>query len=274
MKPDTLVLCRGTIAGASFRERVEAASGAGFGGISLFAADYDAARAEGFSDADLRALLADHGLAIAELDPLLRWVAGEPDAEAGLQDEAAFYAIAEALGARSINVALAAPGELAGDRLAESFAAVCRRAAEHGLLAHLEFLPWTCVGDLPAAMDVVEAAGESNGGVMFDTWHHARSGCDDGVLDTADLRRVQAIQINDAPAEPEENLMAETLQRRLLPGDGDIPLPRLLSRLRAGGCTAPVGVEVFNTELRRLPYAEVAKRAGDATRQVLARAEE
>ena len=61
----------------SFRERVRAAAEAGYAGISLYPPDYQRARDEGLSDADMRALLADHGLSIGELDPLLRWV---PDA--------------------------------------------------------------------------------------------------------------------------------------------------------------------------------------------------
>jgi sugar phosphate isomerase/epimerase len=69
-----LVLCAGTLPGAGLEERAAAAAEAGFAGISLFAADYARARAAGRSDADLRALLRDQGLAVAELDALLRWV--------------------------------------------------------------------------------------------------------------------------------------------------------------------------------------------------------
>ena len=72
--PEDLVLCAGTLGGASFRDRVEAAAEAGFSAISLFLGDYQRARAEGLSDADMRKLLADHGLAVAELDPLMSWV--------------------------------------------------------------------------------------------------------------------------------------------------------------------------------------------------------
>lgn len=269
MDQTTLILCRGTIAAAPFRERVESASRAGFGGISLFAGDYRDAKHSGWSDADLRALLQDHGIGIAELDPLLRWIPGQPDAEKGPADEAEFYAIAAALGARSLNVALGAPGDVPMDVVIEAFAGVCDRANDHGLLAHLEFLPWTCIRDLPAAASVVERAGRSNGGVMFDTWHHARSGMRDACLDEIDCSAVIAIQINDAPAEAEANVVDETLHRRRLPGRGDIPLAAILGKLRRGGCTAPIGVEVFSDELAALPFDEAARRCADATREVL-----
>jgi sugar phosphate isomerase/epimerase len=274
LDPDTLVLCRGTIAAASFRERVGAASAAGFGGISLFAADYRDAKREGHSDADLRGLLRDHGVEIAELDPLLRWIPGQPDAEKGPEDEARFYAIAEALGARSINVALGAPGEVPTDVIVEAFAGVCDRAREHGLLAHLEFLPWTCIGDLPTAAGIVESAGRENGGVMFDSWHHARSGSPDSCLGDVDCSAIIAIQLNDAPALAEPNVVIETLHRRRLPGEGDIALVDLVRRLRKGGCTAPIGIEVFNDDLAALPFQEVAVRCAEATRPILKRAKE
>jgi len=50
---------------------------------------------------------------------------------------------------------------------------------------------------------------------------------------------VQAIQLNDAPALAEENIVEETMQRRLLPGDGDIALVEIIRALGASGCTAP-----------------------------------
>jgi sugar phosphate isomerase/epimerase len=270
MHADALVLCRGTISAAAFVERVAAARAGGFGGISIFAADYRRARADGLDDADMRGLLADNGLEIGELDPLMNFIPGLPGAERGPGEEAEFHAIADAIGARSINVALAAPGEVAIDRIAEAFAAVCDRAREHGLLAHLEFLPWTCVADLPGAAEIVRRAGRENGGIMFDTWHHMRSGLADDVLAQVDCSRVVAIQINDAPRKAEPDVVVETLRRRLLPGEGDIDLPGLLTRLRSGGCEAPIGVEIFSEELEKLPPSEAARRAGDATRRVLA----
>lgn len=268
MDSQTLVLCRGTIPAASFRERVEVAREAGFGAISLFAPDYASARSEGFSDEALRALLGDHAIEVAELDPLLRWIPELHDTEQGQRDEAEFYAIADALGARSLNVAIGAPGEISRDRISEAFAGVCRRAHEHGLLVHLEFLPWSPVPDLQAALEIVEAAGEKNGGVMFDTWHHARGGRAHESISALPLGRVTAIQINDAPAIAEANIIEETMQRRRLPGDGDIDLADLITRLRAGGCEAPLGIEVFSDALNALPVAEVARLAGERTRQL------
>lgn len=277
--PEQLVLCAGTGLATNLEERLDAAAEAGFDGVSLFITDVVRAREEGLDDARLRSLLADRGLQVAELDPLLHWVP-----EAGLGSEAdasgeaffqhgpdAFLELADAVDARSINCALVTDAELPRDLVAEAFAALCDRAAEGGRLVHLEFLPWTQIPNLAAALDVVERAGRTNGGVMLDAWHHFRSGGNAAEVRAA-APRILGVQLDDAPAGPEPDPVAETLRRRLLPGEGDIDLPALVRALRDGGCTAPLGVEVFSDRLVALPMRDAARQAADATRAVLARA--
>lgn len=269
------VLCAGTVGGADFAQLLAAARAGGFDAVSLFPALYRQARAAGHSDADLRLMLADHGLCIAELDPLLNWVPGHEfpvDAGMGIGSEEEFYRIADALGARSLNVVWALPARLPEELLVESFARVCDRAAQHGLLAHLEFLPWAQIDDIAVALRIAGLAGRPNGGVLLDSWHHFRSGFDAEQLAALPLDRVVAIQLNDAPARAETDLVDETMQRRLLPGDGDIPLAELLGTLAAGGCKAPLGVEVFSTELQRLAPVEIGRRAGARLRGLRERA--
>jgi len=269
-----LVLCAGTVALSGLEERVAAASAAGFRGISLFVRDYQAARAAGRSDADLRSLLRDHGIQVAELDPLMNWVPGlELTASASADGRAFFatgerdfYAIADALGARSINAVLFTERRFELDALIEAFAGLCDRAREHGLLVHLEFMPFSEVRDVSVAEQVVTGAGRENGGILFDTWHHFRSGAPDAAIPA---RRVIGIQINDAPTRPEADPIEETSHRRLLPGEGDIDLAGLMARLAAGGCRAPIGVEVFSDALATRPVAETARRAAEAARAVL-----
>jgi sugar phosphate isomerase/epimerase len=275
-----LVLCAGTVARASFRDKLAAAAGAGFRGVSLFLDDYEAARAAGSSDAELRRMLADHGLAVADLDPLLAWIPGAGPG-AGVTAEGQgffrhgpddFFRVADALGARSLNVALAVDPGLPRAALAEHFADLCDRASEHGLLVHLEFLPWSPLPDLRAALEVAELAGRANGGVTLDVWHHARSGGRADDVRAPARAPILAVQLSDAPAEPAPDLIEETLHRRLLPGAGAIDLVGILRALAAIGAPAPLGVEVFSDALAALPPAEAARRAGDAVRALCARA--
>src|SRR5712691_4540309 len=75
--PDDLVLCSGTFARhVPLRDRIEAAAETGFTGISLWARDYWRARDDGLTEADVRALLADNGVGVAELDGVFAWLPG------------------------------------------------------------------------------------------------------------------------------------------------------------------------------------------------------
>lgn len=270
-----LVLCAGTVTGANFEQLIAAARAGGFDAVSLFPAHYREARAAGASDADLRLRLADNGLCIAELDPLLNWVPGHEfpaDAGMGLAAEDEFYRIKDALGARSLNVVWALPQRVSEEVLVEAFAAVCDRAARHDLLAHIEFLPWAQIDSIETALRVVRLADRPNGGILFDSWHHFRSGVDNAALTTLPGERVQAIQLNDAPALAEENLVEETMQRRLLPGEGDIALVEIIRALDAAGCNAPLGIEVFSTALQKLTPVEIGRIVGDNLRALLRQA--
>src|SRR5262249_56523711 len=75
--PDALVLCPGPLLGATFLEKVRAAAAGGFRAITLWPQDYARARESGQSDAELRRILSDHGVRVADLDPLLTWLPEE-----------------------------------------------------------------------------------------------------------------------------------------------------------------------------------------------------
>jgi len=278
-----LVLCSGTLArDVSFRTRVEAAAAGGFTAISLWGRDYQRARDdEGLSDADMRHLLADNGVQVGEVDPAWWWLPGaeatahaipaEFDTEEVFRfGERELFAVADAVGARSLNAVDVFGGDWDVDEAIEAFGGLCDRAAEHGLVIHLEALPWSKIPDVGAAWEVVGSAARSNGGIAVDAWHFFRAGADHQALRTVPGEHVLGVQLDDGPAAPEANLLEATLHERLLPGEGEFDLPGLVATLRHIGCDAPIGVEVFSDELHQLPPAEAARRAGAATRRLLA----
>jgi sugar phosphate isomerase/epimerase len=284
LAPGDLVLCSGTLRrDVSFRQRVDAAVAGGFRGISMWGRDYARARADGHSDHDIRAMITDAGLAVAEVDPAWWWLPGARETGESLREQFdemeifrfgpdELFRIAEAIGARSLNAIDAFGGEWSVDDAAACFAALCDRAREHGLLVHLEFLPWSRVADLGTAVAIARGAARVNGGVAVDSWHFARSDGDVAELRALDGDLVLAVQLNDGPATPEPDLTHATLHDRRLPGEGEFDLVGLVAALHAIDAVAPFGVEVFSDELAQLPPRECARRAADATRQVLAAA--
>jgi len=256
----------------SFAERVAAASRAGFSAIGLIIKDYLACRA-GLSTAEMRTILDDHGLTVAEIELMGNWWDdGEPGKRARFNEERAYEA-ADALGGRHLQ--LTAIGEEgsefpAVDVVADRFAALCERAAKHGLLVALEFLPWTGIKDAKTAWAIARRAGD-NGGVLVDTWHHFRGANDPQQIRAMPAERITAIQFDDADVFPGGDLLADTMRRRL-PGQGTFDLVGFIRLLDDIGVQSPISVEVISPEQAARPAAEAARLAHDTTRAVLARA--
>jgi sugar phosphate isomerase/epimerase len=277
--PADLVLCSGTVArGTPFLDRLQAASAAGFRGISLWGRDYRAARQEGRSDAELRSMVDDHGLVVAELDPAWWWTPGARDVhippdldpvDVFRYDEDEFMRIGELFGARSINAVDILGGEWGVEEAAAGFAALCDRAAAHDLLVHLEWLAWSRIPDLEAALEIVRLADRRNGGLNVDMWHCARTGTTSAQLRGVPGPLVLAVQLDDGPATAEDDLIEATLHRRLLPGEGEFDLTGYLRVLADTGSVAPLGVEVFSDELHSLGAQAAARLASEATRRLL-----
>jgi sugar phosphate isomerase/epimerase len=281
--PGSLVLTGSSLGNPPFRVLVEAAAAGGFAGLSLWpAATYGRARAEGHSDAELRALLADHGLVAHDVDAAIAWFGpgdpGPPYREEPGERE--LFEAGEALGARCCNVLLVADSAISAetsaasllDRAAETFAGVCDRAARHGLVATLEFSLGSAVRDARTALAVVERAGRPNSGVLVDTWHLHH-----GPTRFEDLRalpgdRVRAVQISDVPADPPTDLAHATRRGRLVPGEGALDWAAFLGMLDSIGSPAPLTVEVLNDGLASaLPPRGLARRLGDAVRALRTR---
>lgn len=274
-----LVLCSGTLPrGTGFLDRLTAASRAGFDAVSLWGRDVQAARDEGLSDVDLRIMLDDHGLAVAELDPVWWWLPGAADVDIPPEvdpldvfrfGEAEVLAMADAVGAPSLNAVDVFGGDWTVEQAAEAFAGLCARAADHGLLVHIEWLAWSRIPDLATALQIVELAHAPNGGLNVDVWHCTRTATTLDALRAVPGPMVLAVQLDDGPATPEADLVHATLHDRLLPGDGDFDLAGILDVLAEIGTIVPVGVEVFSDGLHALGPDEAATRAAAATRRVL-----
>ena len=90
--------------------------------------------------------------------------------------------------------------------------------------------------------------------------------CVDALIEAG----VEAVRY--AVADPDPNVVEETIGKRLLPGLGDIDLPGLLRILDETGRQGPTAVEVFSDWLRGHPIEEGARLAAEAARTVLAAA--
>jgi sugar phosphate isomerase/epimerase len=275
-----LVLCSGTLKReATFQERIGAAHAGGFSGMSMWGRDYRSAREGGLSDEDIRRMLDDSGLEVAEIDLAWRWLPGGDriripreldDHDLFCFEEGDLFSVAEAVGARSLNAVDVFGGDWSVGEAVDSFAALCVRAAEHGLLVHVEFLPWSKIPDLDTAWRIVRDADQPNGGVAIDSWHFFQdSGANLEVLRRIPGGEVLSLQLSDAPATVGGDPAEASLHDRLLPGDGVLDLRALVACARHIGAEAPIGIEVFSDELHSLDPVVAGRRAGEAARRIL-----
>ena len=265
------MLCTATMGFRPLREFISAAAQAGFSAISLSGGDYKAARASGLSDSDIRTMLADHGLCVAEMDGVIDWLNPLPQSQGAGYDlnipffghsEAEFLAMANAVGARSLTAVDPFLSKASSEQMADAFGSLCDRASAHGLLVHLEFLSWGPVPDLATAWEVVRRADRANGGLTLDILHLIRSNSHD-LLDTIPVEKIFATQFCDGRTERTGDCF-EDAANRLLPGDGEFDLVAILHKLNAKKCTAPLGIEVMNAELASLPASTIAAKAHTA----------
>jgi len=270
-------LCWGTAIGTPLEPLIDAAGGAGLGAVTLTAGMYEASRARGMSAEQLRARLADNGVRVHAIDPLIGVLPGTPKpAEVPAENRAFFefteercYEAAAALEAETINLAHFGGRPVAQQEFIDCLGPLAERAARRGVRLTLEFLPESAIPDLAAAQRIVAAVGSKNLTLMLDTWHFARSGGTLAQLQAVPRGLIGGLQISDR-REPPPGTAYTPMGGRLLPGEGEIPLVSLLRCLLAREPGLTVAVEVFSDELKALPAHEIAARVASSTREVLA----
>lgn len=266
-----------TLAHATLEQRAAAAAAGGFSTTTMFPHDYAVAREAGLDDEGILSLHAERGVRLRTLDPFAKWVPRwEPPADADPNrlalvsaDADDFFGIARRLGIETMTAIEPFGTRHAPADLAAAFGELCDRAADQGMLVHVEFTPFSGIPDLAAAWDVVRAADRANGGLVFDTWHYLRGRRDDRLLAEIPGERIFAVQINDAAAQPRGPLVIDTWRYRMLPGEGELDVETVLGILAVKRGIGAPGIEVLSEELWKLPPEEIGRRSGEALTRAL-----
>lgn len=271
--PD-LIASYGTLRRAAFPDRVAAAAAAGFRSIGLTTVEYRHLLTIGWTDVTIRATLERYGITLAEAEFIVGfWVEPGP---ANLPErpglvyadpvaEAALFRMADEFGVGVMQAVGTFDSCALGDEVPEAFAALCDRAAPHGLDVALEFVPYTSIPDLDTARGIVTAAGRPNGGLCVDTWHFFRNGGDVSQLAGIDPAIVKMVQVNDGPIVPGPDVRTETVTMRVCPGEGEFPVADFLRTLAEAGVDIPLSVEIYSLELERSTSMAAAERAAAGT---------
>lgn len=271
-----LSLCWGSMEGMALEPFIAAAAAAGFDAVTLNSALFEDALAGGLAEGDIKRMLADHGLGVSGIDPLFNWLPGsvglpgdEPMNRITRATMDEVFHIAHAVGADLVNAPLGLATPDSEQETIDGFGKLCERAAAEGLRVSLEFMPFSALPDLPGALRIVSGAGCDNGGIMLDCWHLHRSGGDPDDVLAVPGDRLFGLQLDDAMPVPMDDMVEETLNHRLLPGEGCIDLPRLLGNLQTIGAQVVYDVEVFKDSLRARSPGERASAMYSSARGLL-----
>ena len=268
----TEVLWGASLPGTTLAERVEAATAAGFGGLSVSPADADPEQPGGRGPQEAAAWARDQGVELLVVDSVIEWYPHEPPKRmlgAGDYTVERVLDMGRRFGAGSVSALAPFPSTAPVEELAASFARLCDQASEHGLDVHLEFTPFPPVPDLATAWEIVAAAGRANGGILLDTWHFFRGRPDLELLAAIPGDRIMAVQLNDGREGFTESLLKDTFRHRELPGDGCFDLAGVLQVLARTGGLHRVGPEVLSVELDALGPSEAAVQMARASERVV-----
>jgi sugar phosphate isomerase/epimerase len=126
--------------------------------------------------------------------------------------------------------------------------------ADAGVGMAVEFSPAGAVTSITEGLAIVDAVGADRAALLVDSWHFHVGPSTWGDLERLRPEQLASVQFSDVQAPLSDDVMAETMERRVMPGDGLADLDRFATTLLEGGFDGLVSVEVLNRELRRLRY--------------------
>jgi 2-keto-myo-inositol isomerase len=147
---------------------------------------------------------------------------------------------------------------------------LCDVAGAHGVRLALEPLGfgWCSVRTPRAAMEILDATGRKDLGMVVDCCHVFASGANLSEIDDLDPHRILAFHLDDVEDVPRE---AITDARRLLPGLGVVPLDEICERMRRIGYDGPCSVELFRPEYWEWDPCRTAVTSRESAIRILSR---
>jgi sugar phosphate isomerase/epimerase len=259
-----------------FRKRVETAAGAGFKGMGLWHADLLEILKK-YSFQEMKQILADNGIVHIEVEWLLDWFTTGARRTASDETRKLLLDAAETLGARHIKI-----GDLGNDcadiaKMTEEFAVLCKQANERGTKVLFEMLPaaFSRAPSLDQVISIVRGAGQKNGGIMMDNLHFHRTSTTPLDIITKLPRDIAlGVEINDGSLALPVKFEDSVINKRLLPGDGELDIAGFLHAVWSVGYDGPIGVEVLNEYMRKWSLETAATEGFTRTNKVITAARE
>ncbi|WP_353127528.1 sugar phosphate isomerase/epimerase family protein [Parapedobacter pyrenivorans] len=258
--PWPICLDTATIRPASLRDKITIAAKAGYDAIEPWDSELEKFEAEGGNLKDLGKEIRDLGLFVPSVIGL--WNALPPTQalfDESLKDTRRRMRMAADIGSQHIQTI---PNTV-GDHYEQQWVANRYRDLielaknDYNLEAALVFVKYFPLKTLGQAMAVAIDANHPGALVIPDTYHmHISEGGFEG-LSLISGKSIAIFQFSDAPATPTIEKLEDS--HRVYPGDGILPLTKVLQDLKAIGFEKCISLELYNPEYWKQDLQQVAE---------------
>ena len=246
-----------------FKDRVEAAARAGFKGMGIWHADLENTLKKR-SLKEMKKILDDNGIKHIELEFLGGFFLDGEEKKASDALRPKLLEASQALAAHHLKVGHFVKTQASMQKTKDSFAQLCEDGAKYGTPIGWELMPFCDIDSVEKAMQLLEGA-PKNGGICLDLWHIGKLRIPYEKIATIPLNRITSIEINDGTYESTWSMHEDTINHRLLCGEGEFEPKRFVATMLKTGYTGPWGIEVLNADLRKKPLNEIVTRAYKTT---------
>jgi 2-keto-myo-inositol isomerase len=217
---------------------------------------------DGHTVDDARRLFEERDLSVVASSQLEVMCFGSPDARLpNLRANAENARLIRELGADKMIVGTDGPEQNsvgALDAVAGAMWNLAEATEDVGVDIAIEFNWSPIIKSLQSAVRVVQIADHPRVGVLFDAAHYHVTPTKLRDINESSVRHIKHVHLDDMPDTP-----ADLTHRdfdRVLPGEGVVDLPEIISALERNGYGGYYSIEMFSAHLWRLPSKEAARR--------------
>lgn len=255
--------------GGTTEQKLSAIAAAGFQQAELW--QQDVSESDGHAEG-VRQLLASLGVALTDYQVLLDFDGAAQEYRASKRQQAIeILDTAVKVGASTVLVPANTDSGCQQEKIVEDMRWLVAEAEQRGLRIAYEAMCWsTFINTTPAALTLVQQIDSPALGLVIDAFHIFALRRSVADLDKLPVEKIFLVQLSDVAEIPQADQLTDIARhQRLLPGEGVFPVAELLQTLRAKHYQGPLGLEVFNDELKNQPAEQVARQAMAALRQVI-----
>ncbi|MBK4775874.1 xylose isomerase [Candidatus Pantoea edessiphila] len=266
MKKRNMKFLNLVLLGGETEKKLQAAHKAGFDQVEIWRKDI---QNNSYGISSIMKVAIQKGIGFTNLQ-VLRDFAGIPNGQHKQKREELrqFIQLAQSIGCDAIQAPASTREDCLVDKIDKDLLWMASEAIRYKMKIMYEPMSWSTVDNtLPLAWERIKRLDQPNIGLVVDLFHIYASGGNAFQLDGIPEDRIYEVQLCDIASKPpkdKNSLINLARHERQLPGKGIIEIESFIDKLKSIEYQGPIGIEVFNDQLKCLPPYEVAKQAWSA----------